>query len=102
MTQITISLDDESVQQLQNLARRRGDTIEQTAQSLVSSALPLSSPTALSSVMASLSPDDPDGSKAIKTMAGTVHYPSVTGKVRTTNEEIDRRIAEEAMNSHDE
>jgi len=35
-------------------------------------------------------------------MSGTVHYPGVTGKVNTTNEEIDRLIAEEAMNPHED
>jgi hypothetical protein len=97
MTQITIPLDDESVMRLQELARQRGETVEQTAQALLLSTLPASTGTATH-----FAPDDPDGSRAILAMSGTVHYPGVTGKVTTTNEEIDRLIAEEAMNPHED
>ena len=40
MTQITMPLDDESVTRLQELARQRGETVEQTAQALLLSTLP--------------------------------------------------------------
>ena len=95
MQQVTIPLDDQSAERLQEIAHQRGETVEQTAQALLLSTLP---PTATRPTP--LSPDDPDGSKAILALAGTVHYPGVTGKVTTSNEEIDRLIAEEAMNPH--
>jgi hypothetical protein len=95
MQQITIPLDDQSVARLQELAQRRGETVQQTAQALLCATLPPTAPTP-----ALLAPDDPDGSKALLALSGTVHYPGVTGKVTTTNEEIDRLIAEEAMNPH--
>ena len=101
MTQITIPLDDESVMRLQELARQRGETVEQTAQALLLSTLPASAE-ATAAIAAHLAPDDPDGSRAILAMSGTVHYPGVTGKVTTTNEEIDRLIAEEAVNPHED
>lgn len=101
MTQITIPLDEESAARLQELARQRGETVEQTAQALLLSTLSASAET-FASIGAHLAPDDPDGSKAILAMAGTIHYPGVTGKVNTTNEEIDRLIAEEAMNPHED
>jgi hypothetical protein len=95
MQQITIPLDDQSVARLQELAQRRGETVEQTAQALLRATLPPTAPTP-----APFAPDDPDGSKALLALSGTVHYPGVTGKVTTTNEEIDRLIAEEAINPH--
>ena len=104
--QITILLDDEAAARLREVARQRGEAVERTAQALLLSALSSSLPSSVSAsfafapIAAHLAPDDPDGSKAIKAMLGTVHYPGVTGKVNTTNEEIDRLIAEEAMNPH--
>lgn len=95
MQQITIPLDDQSAERLQEIAHQRGETVEQTAQALLLSTLPSQTTTPAPSA-----PDDPDGSRAIMALAGTVHYPDVTGKVTTTNEEIDRLIADEAMNPH--
>lgn len=94
MQEITIPLDDQSAARLQELARQRGETVEQTAQALLRANLPL--PTA------PFAPDDPDGSKAILALSGTAQYPGIVGKVNTTNEEIDRLIAEEAMNPHED
>jgi hypothetical protein len=37
---------------------------------------------------ARLSPDDPDGAKSILALSGTIHYPGITAKVTTTNEDI--------------
>ncbi len=96
MQEITIPLDDQSVKRLQELARQRGETVEQTAQALLRSTLPASSPPT------PFAPDDPDGSKAILALSGTAQYPGIVGKVNTTNEEIDRLIAEEAMNPHED
>jgi len=96
MQEITIPLDDQSAARLQELARQRGETIEQTAQALLRSTLPTSSPPT------PFAPDDPDGSKAILALSGTAKYPGIVGKVNTTNEEIDRLIAEEAMNPHED
>ena len=101
MTQITIPLDDESVMRIQELARQRGETVEQTAQALLLSTLPASAE-ATAAIAAHLAPDDPDGSRAILAMSRTAHYPGITGKVTTTNEEIGRLIAEEAMNPHED
>lgn len=95
MQQITIPLDDQSAARLQDLARQRGETVEQTARALLFSTLSTDATTATR-----LPLDDPDGSKAILALSGTVHYPGITGQVTTTNEEIDRLIAEEAMNPH--
>ncbi len=94
MQQITIPLDDQSAARLQELARQRGETVEQTAQALLRATLPATVPTT------PFAPDDPDGSKAILALSGTAQYPGIVGKVNTTNEEIDRLIAEEAMNPH--
>ena len=104
--QITILLDDEAAARLREVARQRGESVERTAQALLLSALSsslsssVSASSAVALIAAHLDPDDPDGSKAITALLGTVHYPGVTGKVNTTNEEIDRLIAEEAMNPH--
>lgn len=95
MRQITIPLDDQSAERLQSLAAQRGETVEQTAQALLRATLPPATPP-----LSPLAPDDPDGSKAILALSGTVHYPGVVGKVTTTNEEIDQLIAEETMNPH--
>ena len=102
MRQITIPLDEQSAERLQALAHQRGQTVEETAQAWLRATLPLVAPASppTTTTLAPEDPDDPDGSKAILALSGTVHYPSVTGKVTTTNEEIDQRIAEEAMNSH--
>lgn len=99
MRQITIPLDDQSAERLQALARQRGETVEQTAQALLRATLPVATPPS-APVATPFTPDDPDGSKAILALSGTIHYPGVTSKVATTNEEIDQRIAEEAMNPH--
>jgi hypothetical protein len=56
MQQITIPLDDQSVARLQELAQRRGETVEQTAQALLRATLPPTAPTP-----ALFAPDDPDG-----------------------------------------
>lgn len=95
MQQITIPLDDQSAERLHALAAQRGETVEQTAQALLRAAFPPPTP-----ALARFSPDDPDGSKAILALSGTAHYPGVTDKVTTTNEEIDQLIAEEALNPH--
>ncbi|HEY1389625.1 MAG TPA: hypothetical protein VGF38_13875 [Ktedonobacterales bacterium] len=92
MQEITIPLDDQSAERLKALAKQRGETVEQTAQALLRSTLP--------PPPAPFAPDDPDGSKAILALSGTASYPGIVGKVDTTNEEIDRLIAEEAMNPH--
>jgi hypothetical protein len=94
MQEITIPLDDQSAERLQELARQRGETVEQTAQALLRSTLP--------PPPAPFAPDVPDGSKAILALSGTAQYPGIVGKVNTTNEEIDRLIAEETMNPHED
>lgn len=94
MQEITIPSDDQSAACLQELARQRGETVEQTAQALLRSTLPAQSSAT------PFAPNDPDGSKAILALSGTAQYPGIVGKVNTTNEEIDRLIAEEAMNPH--
>ena len=97
MQQITILLDDEIAERLQALARQRGETMEQTAQTLLRAAL-------LALTSTPFAPDDPDGSKALMAMAGSISsWPGHEGEVtHTTNEEIDRLIAEEAMNPHED
>ena len=92
---------------LRAVARLRGETLERTAQALLLSALAslASAPSAPSaSAVAPIAAhlDDLDGSKAIEALLGTVHYPGVTGRVNTANEEIDRLIGEEAMNPHED
>lgn len=91
MTQITIPLDDESVARLRDLAQQRGESVEQSAQALLLSTLP--------QAPARLAPDDPDGSRLILSMLGSIpSWPGIEGAVNTTNEEIDRILASEAMN----
>ena len=108
MIQITIPLDDESAARLQELARQRGETVEQTAQALLRATLPSSSSGAASSASAlgtvQLTPDDPDGTQLIRRLAGSIPFwPGSEGKMtHTTNEEIDRILAEEAMNPHED
>ncbi len=111
MTQITIPLDDESAARLQELARQRGETVEQTAQALLRTILPSSSSGAASSASVAsalgtvqLTPDDPDGTQLIRRLAGSIPFwPGSEGKMtHTTNEEIDRILAEEAMNPHED
>lgn len=100
--QITIPLDDESARRLRELAHLRGESVEQTAQELLRSSLPPDAnvpPTAHPT--SDLPPEDPDGSQAILRMAGSLTWPGVAGQVTTTNEEIDRILAEEAMTPHD-
>jgi len=94
MQEITIPLDDQSAERLKALAKQRGETVEETAQALLRATLPAAVSTT------PFASDDPDGSKAILALSGTAQYPGIVGKVNTTNEEIDRLIAEEAMNSH--
>lgn len=105
--QITLLLDDDAATRLRAVARLRGETLERTAQALLLSALAslASAPSAPSaSAVAPIAAhlDDLDGSKAIEALLGTVHYPGVTGRVNTANEEIDRLIGEEAMNPHED
>jgi len=108
MRQLTIPLDDQSAARLHEPAQQRGETLEQTAHALLLAALQTALPTAAPSAPTAptapaaprLAPDDPDGSKAVRALAGTVHYPGATGTVNTTNEEIDRMLADEAMNPH--
>jgi len=96
MYQITIPLDDDSAERLRELAHRRGESVEQTAQALLLSTLP-------PPVETSLAPDDPDGSRLIMSLLGSIpNWPGVEGPVTTTNEEIDRILADEAMNPHDD
>ena len=95
MGHITISLDDDSALRLKELARKRGESVEQTAQALLLSSLPPARPAT------GLAPDDADGSKALLALAGSLTWPGVEGAVTTTNEEIDRLLAAEAMNPHD-
>lgn len=96
MASITISLDDDEVARLLPLAQQRGETIEQTAHALLRSTLPASEQT-------ELSPDDPDGTQLLLSLLGSIpNWPGVEGPTETTNEEIDRIIAEEAMNPHDD
>lgn len=100
MPQITIPLDDDSARRLWELAQQRGESVEQTAQKLLRSTLRLavlpSRPTN------GLPPSDPDGSQMILLLAGTIAWPVVGESVNTTNEEIDRLLAEEAINPHDD
>lgn len=95
MTQITIPLDDESTARLRELAQQRGESVEQTAQALLLSTLPQGN--------TGLAPDDPDGSRLILSMLGSIPaWPGIEGPVNTPNEEIDRILVNEAMNPHDE
>lgn len=94
MTQITISLDEDTAAQLRELAQQRGESVEQIAQQLLTSTLPLA--------MSRLDPDDPDGSGLILSMSGSLTWPGSEGTVGTTNEEIDHIVAAEAMNPHDD
>ena len=96
MQEITIPLDDQSAERLKALAKQRGETVEETAQALLRSTLP--------PPPAPFAPDDPDGSKALLAMAGSISsWPGHEGEVtHTTNEEIDRILAEEAMNPHED
>lgn len=104
---ITISLDDDSAARLRELARQRGETVEQTAQALLRATLlsSISSSSAAAPVAARLAPDDLDGSQLIRSLAGSIPFwPGSAGKVvqaHTTNEDIDRILAEEAMNPHE-
>ena len=97
MQQITIPLDDQSASRLLELAQQRGETPEQTAQALLLATLPAGSAAPQSSPTGA---NDPDGSKAILALSGIIHFPGVTGPVNTTNEDIDRMLAGEAMNPH--
>ena len=91
MTLLTIPLDDESVARLRDLAQQRGESVEQSAQALLLSTLP--------QAPVRLAPDDPDGSRLILSMLGSIpSWPGMEGAVNTTNEEIDRILASEAMN----
>ena len=95
MQEITIPLDDQSAERLKALAKQRGETVEETAQAVLRASLPVIIPT-------TLAPDDPDGIRLIRSLAGSIAYwPGREGQTtNTTNEEIDRLIAEEAMNPH--
>jgi len=67
-------------------------------QALLRSMLPVSPPPT------PFAPDDPDGSNALLAMAGSISsWPDHEGQATNiTNEQIDRLIAEEAMNPHDD
>ena len=95
MQEITIPLDDQSAERLKALAKQRGETVEETAQAVLRASLPVTIPT-------TLAPDDPDGIRLIRSLAGSIAYwPGHEGQTtNTTNEEIDRLTAEEAMNPH--
>ena len=95
MQEITIPLDDQSAERLKALAKQRGETVEETAQAVLRANLPVTIPTTLAL-------DDPDGIRLIRSLAGSIAYwPGHEGKTTNTpNEEIDRLIAEEAMNPH--
>lgn len=96
MTQITIALDDDVAARLRSLAQQRGETVEQTVRALLTATLP----SAMSEFR--VDTDDPDGSKLILGMSGSLLWPDAEGTVNTSNEEIDRIVAEEAMNPHDD
>lgn len=98
-------LDDQSVERLQEIAHQRGETVEQTAQALLLSTLPTPSPAAPTippTPRTRLAPDDPDGTRLIRSLAGSIpSWPGHEGQVtHTTNEDIDRLLADEAMNPH--
>ena len=95
MQEITIPLDDQSTERLKALAQQRGETVEETARAVLRANLPVIIPT-------TLAPDDPDGIRLIRSLAGSIAYwPGHEGQTtNTTNEEIDRLTAEEAMNPH--
>jgi hypothetical protein len=96
MTQITIALDDEVAAQLRALAQQRGESVEQTVRELLTSTLPPAMPAPR------IGSDDPDGSRLLLSMSGSLMWPGVEGTVDTPNEEIDRIVAEEALNPHDD
>ena len=96
MAQITIALDDEVAARLRALAQQRGGSVEQTVRELLTSTLPPAMP------VSRLGSDDPDGSRLLLGMSGSLMWPGGEGTVETPNEEIDRIVAEEAMNSHDD
>lgn len=93
MTELTISLDEETVSRLREIAQQRGESVEQAVKDLITSNLPPETPR--------LSPDDPKGFKRLMSMSGSLTWPEGMGPVGT-NEEIDRILAEEAMNPHDD
>ena len=97
MQEITIPLDDQSIERLRELAQQRGQTIEETAQAVLRANLPVRLPT-------TLPPDDPQGIQLLRSLAGsTAYWPGYEGQqTNTTNEEIDQLIAEEAMNPHED
>jgi hypothetical protein len=103
MEQITIPLDDVSATRLRALANARGESVEQTAQALLLSTLPPVTPTSPpASGMPGLSPDDPDGSRLLLSLAGSLTWPGSTGTVHITNEEIDCLLAEAVMHPQED
>ena len=98
MREITIPLDDQSAARLEELARQRGQTLEQTAHALLLGTLPAASAPAFG-----LAPDDPDGSRLIRSLAGSIPFWPGSGRMgtQTTNEDIDGILADEAMNPHE-
>lgn len=96
MTRITIALDDDVAARLRAMAQQRGESLEQTVRALLTSTLPPATP------VLRVGSDDPDGSRLILGMSGALMWPGIEGTVNTSNEEIDRIVAEEAMNPHDD
>lgn len=95
MVQLTISLDEETLARLRELAQQRGESLEETAKALIKATLPPETPL--------LSPHDPTGFEPLMSLAGSLIWPGTEGMVvNTTNEEIDRILAEEAMNPHED
>ena len=104
MTPITIALDDDSAAQLRELARQRSETVEQTAQALLLSALssPASASSAAAPGAAQRTPEDFDGAKAVAALLGSIpHWPGIEEPTNTTNEDIGRLIGDEVMNPHE-
>lgn len=107
LTDITFPMHVTSLSALQALAHQRGESVEQTAQYLLESSVAALAPTPAPGPAGTppfiLSPDDPNGAKAVEALLGSIpHWPGMEGPADTTNEDIDRLIGEEAMNPHDD
>lgn len=96
MPEITITLSDEVLARLREVAEQRGESPEQTVEALIESTLP-------QEPLRFVDADDPKGFKRMLSHFGSLTWPGTEGTiVNTTNEEIDRILAEEYMNPHDD
>lgn len=92
MAELTIALSDEVAARLRSFAAQLGETPEEVAKSFIEASLP---PPSLQ-----LAPDDPDGTKMALSLIGALSGLGI--QPFNTNEEIDRVLAEEAANPHED